>query len=191
MLVERLANLRERQTIKRKPLFFKIAPELTLAEIRHMVRIALSAKIDGFVIGNTTTERPNSLRSPNRFREGGLSGRPVFAPSTALLGRVFQESKGQLSLIGVGGIFSAEDLYEKIKAGASLCQIYTCLYYKGPHIVPTLLQGLARLLTRDGYKNVSEAVGAAHFSQTRPPVRHTAPIEFSPIPNSQPKSAVA
>lgn len=191
MLVERLANLRERQTIKRKPLFFKIAPELTSTEVRHMVVTALSAGADGFVVGNTTTERPKSLRSPSRTYEGGLSGKPLFSSSTALLRQIFQESGGRLTLVGVGGIFNAENLYEKIRAGASFCQIYTCLYYKGPHVVPTLLQGLCKLLARDGFNNVSEAVGAEHFSQTRHPTQRIPNGRPVPIGGLQPKSAVA
>jgi len=165
-LAERLSICREGfGSAKRKPLFFKIAPELSVTEIQHVVRICLETGIDGLVVGNTTSERPASLVSDNKRQAGGLSGKPIFQQSTEMLSRVFQASAGKLTLIGVGGIFSAQDLYDKIRAGASACQIYTALYYRGPHLVPTLLDGLGALLARDGYKNVRQAVGAAHFAE--------------------------
>jgi dihydroorotate dehydrogenase len=158
-LADRLANARARMLKQRKPIFFKIAPDLSVAELQHIIHATSNAGIDGLVVGNTTLDRPATLKSVDKDKEGGLSGAPIFDASTRMLSLAYQESGGKLTLIGVGGIFSVDDLYTKIRAGASLCQIYTCLYYRGPHVVPTLLEGLQHRLARDGYKSVGEAVG--------------------------------
>jgi dihydroorotate dehydrogenase len=152
------------------PLLVKIAPDLTAAECEDIAAVALATGIDGIVIGNTTVARPASLRSREAAETGGLSGKPLFAPSTAVLGDMYRLTQGRLTLVGVGGIASAEDAYAKIRAGASLVQLYTALVFAGPALVGRIKSGLAALLRRDGFANIAEAVGAdAAVSRLRTP----------------------
>ena len=113
-------------------------------------------------MSNTTVERPPDLASRHAHEAGGLSGRPLFAPSTALLADMYRLTQGRLPLIGVGGIASAADAYAKIRAGASLVQLYTALVFAGPALVRRIKSGLAALLRRDGFASIAEAVGTAH-----------------------------
>ncbi|HBS31834.1 MAG TPA: dihydroorotate dehydrogenase (quinone), partial [Parvularcula sp.] len=114
---------------------------------------------DALIVSNTTIARPASLKSPYKDETGGLSGRPLFAPSTALLREFHQSLGGRVPIIGAGGVFSAEDAYEKIRAGASLVQLYTALIYKGPALVAEIVGRLPRLLRRDGFQSLAAAVG--------------------------------
>ena len=144
------------------PLLVKIAPDLTAEECADIAAVGLATGIDGIIISNTTTARPPELRSPHANETGGLSGRPLFEPSTALLADMYRLTEGQLPLIGVGGIASAADAYAKIRAGASLVQLYTALVFAGPSLLTDIKMGLAALLRRDGFASVTEAVGADH-----------------------------
>jgi dihydroorotate dehydrogenase len=147
------------------PLLVKIAPDLAPAERADIAAVALAAGIDGIVVANTTVARPPGLRSPRASEAGGLSGRPLFEPSTALLGEMYRLTRGRLPLVGVGGVASAADAYAKIRAGASLVQLYTALVFAGPALLGQIKAGLAELLRRDGFASVSEAVGAAHLER--------------------------
>ncbi len=140
------------------PVFLKIAPDLSDAELVDIAELALTSGIAGIIATNTTITRPG-LRSRHRGETGGLSGRPLFAPSTRILARLYRLTEGRLPLIGVGGISTAEDAYAKICAGASAIQLYTALVYKGIGLVPRLAHGLDALLVRDGFTTVAEAVG--------------------------------
>lgn len=142
------------------PLLLKIAPDLTDDDKEDIASVVLDLKIDGLIATNTTIERPDFLRDSNKRETGGLSGQPVFAPSTKVLGEMYQLTKGKVPLIGVGGISNADQAYAKIKAGASLLQLYSAMIYKGPQLANDIAKELAALLKRDGYANVSEAVGA-------------------------------
>jgi len=142
------------------PLLVKLAPDLTQEDKHHIAAVALDAPVDGLIISNTTTARPDGLKSPHANEAGGLSGAPLMAPSTALLAEFFALTKGKLPLIGVGGIASAADAYAKIRAGASLVQLYTAMVFEGPGLVPAITHGLADLLRRDGFASVADAVGA-------------------------------
>lgn len=142
------------------PVFLKIAPDLTDADKADIASAALEARIGALIVSNTTIARDASLRSPYKEEQGGLSGRPLFAPSTALLKEFHASLAGRIPLIGVGGVFSAADAYAKIRAGASLVQLYTALIYKGPALVAEIVEGLPRLLKRDGFISVEAAVGA-------------------------------
>ena len=166
-LLERLISVRE-ETGCRVPLLLKIAPDLTLEERRDIAQVALEAGIDGLIVANTTVARPPDLLSRHAHEAGGLSGRPLFAPSTVLLAEMYRLTQGHLPLIGVGGIASAEDAYAKIRAGASLVQLYTALVFSGPSLVSQIKAGLADLLRSDGFRSISEAVGTA---QGAAPVR--------------------
>jgi len=145
------------------PLLVKIAPDLGDAEREDIAAVAdPSGGIDGIVIGNTTVARSPGLRSPHAGEAGGLSGLPLLAPSTALLGDIYRLTGGKIPLIGVGGIASAEHAYAKIRAGASLVQLYTALIFEGPALLGRIKSGLAELLRRDGFSTIAEAVGADH-----------------------------
>ena len=163
-LLERLIEVRE-ETGCRGPLLVKIAPDLTSEECEDIAHVALETGVDGLIVSNTTVERPPGLVSAHARQAGGLSGRPLFAPSTALLAEMYRLSQGRLPLIGAGGIASAEDAYAKIRAGASLVQLYTALVFAGPALVGQIKSGLASLLKRDGFGSVAEAVGTAPIRQ--------------------------
>jgi dihydroorotate dehydrogenase len=150
------------ETGSRAPLLVKIAPDLSSEERRDIAAVALATQIDGIVVANTTVARPPGLRSAAAAETGGLSGRPLFEPSTALLAEMFRLTEGRLPLIGVGGVASAADAYAKIRAGASLVQLYTALVFAGPGLLGRIKSGLAALLRRDGFASVTEAVGADH-----------------------------
>ena len=139
----------------------KIAPDLTPEERRDIAQVTLDTGIDGLIVSNTTVDRPPDLVSRHAHEAGGLSGRPLFAPSTALLADMYRLTQGRLPLIGVGGIASAEDAYAKIRAGASLVQLYTALVFAGPALVSEIKSGLVNLLRRDGFGSIAEAVGTA------------------------------
>lgn len=141
------------------PLLVKIAPDLTPAEQEDIASVALDLRVDGLVVSNTMAERPTGLLSQNAKEMGGLSGRPLFAASTALLAAMFRLTRGRLPLIGVGGIANAMDAYAKIRAGASLVQLYTALVFRGPALVGQIKKGLADLLRADGFASIAEAIG--------------------------------
>jgi dihydroorotate dehydrogenase len=124
--------------------------------------VAVDTGIDGLIVSNTTVERPSGLVSRHAHQPGGLSGRPLFTASTALLAEMHRLTRGRLPLIGVGGIASAADAYAKIRAGASLVQLYSALVFAGPDLVSRIKSGLAGLLERDGFGSIAEAVGTAH-----------------------------
>jgi dihydroorotate dehydrogenase len=157
-LLKRVIAARDGLSVK-APVFLKIAPDLTDVDKADIAAAALEEKIDALIVSNTTIARAASLKSSYKEERGGLSGRPLFAPSTALLKEFRQSLKGRIPLIGVGGVFSAEDAYEKIRAGASLVQLYTALIYKGPALVAQIVERLPRFLKRDGFKSIGEAAG--------------------------------
>jgi len=142
------------------PVFLKIAPDLTEAEIAEIAEAARETRVDAIIATNTTLSR-EGLKSPLRDQAGGLSGAPVFEKSTRVLARLSLLTEGKIPLIGVGGIASAEDAYAKIRAGASAVQLYTALIYQGMGLVAEIAHGLDALLARDGFGNVAEAVGTA------------------------------
>ncbi len=142
------------------PLLVKIAPDLAPGDLRDIAEAALAAGIDGLIATNTTVERASGLAGRSRSETGGLSGRPLFEPSTAVLADLYRLTEGRLPLIGVGGIAGGADAYAKIRAGASLVQLYTGLVYEGPRLVGRINRDLARLLRADGFSSVAEAVGS-------------------------------
>ncbi len=165
-LKELLTALQERreqlvaETHLTRPMLLKIAPDMGLDELELLIATARPF-VDGVIISNTTIARPSSLRSCYAAETGGLSGTPLFEASTALLAHAYRMTEGQLPLIGVGGIASAEDAYRKIRAGASLLQLYTAFIYQGPGVVSRILSGLPELLRRDGFASIGDAVGAS------------------------------
>ena len=141
------------------PVFLKIAPDLEPSEIEDIAEVALSSGISGIIATNTTKSRAG-LQSAHRDEMGGLSGAPLFEMSTRVLAQLSRLTDGKLPLIGVGGVGSAEQAYAKIRAGASAVQLYTALVYGGLSLAADIARGLDRLLARDGFFNVSEAVGS-------------------------------
>jgi dihydroorotate dehydrogenase len=145
-----------------KPLLLKVAPDLNDGQVEEIIEICLELGVDGLIVANTTIERPERLRSSSRRELGGLSGAPLFRISTELLSEFYSLSKGKLPLVGVGGISSSGQAYGKIRAGASLVQLYTGLIYEGPDLIPAMQKDLVKFLKRDGFSSISEAVGANH-----------------------------
>jgi len=147
---------------RRPPLIVKIAPDLDPHGLAAVARAATEGGADGLCAGNTTIARPDSLRSPAAANPGGLSGPALFRPSTEVLAALYRLTGGRLPLIGCGGVASGADAYAKIRAGASLVQLYTALIFGGPGLVAAICADLARLLAEDGYTHVADAVGADH-----------------------------
>lgn len=140
------------------PVFLKIAPDLTPDELSEIAEVARDTKTDAIIATNTTLER-TGLTSPHKDQAGGLSGQPLFEKSTRVLAQLSQITDGKMPLIGVGGISTAEQAYAKILAGASAVQLYTALVYGGFSLVGDVVRGLDRLLERDGFASVADAVG--------------------------------
>lgn len=148
---------------KTLPIFLKIAPDLTHEELDDVAEVANASGIAGIIATNTTLSR-DGLRSPHKDEKGGLSGQPVFEKSTRLLARL--SGLTALPIIGVGGVGSAEQAYQKIRAGASAVQLYTALVYGGITLADDIARGLDTLLARDGFANVAEAVGTGRGDWT-------------------------
>jgi len=162
-IVERVrAAIADAPRAQRPPLLVKIAPDLNAAQMTEIAAAALDLELDGLIVGNTTVARPDSLTGRHRDEAGGLSGQPLFAPSTRVLGEIYRLTQGRVPLIGVGGIGGAAEAYAKIRAGASLVQLYTALVYQGPGLIAEINTGLAEMLRRDGFSRISEAIGADH-----------------------------
>jgi dihydroorotate dehydrogenase len=147
---------------KRPPLLLKIAPDLNDEDLADIAAVALAGGLDGLIVSNTTIARPDWLRSDHVKETGGLSGAPLFVPSTAVLSRMYTLTEGKLPIIGVGGIASGSEAYAKIRAGASLVQLYSALVYEGPGLITRINRELVALLKRDGFASVADAVGADH-----------------------------
>jgi dihydroorotate dehydrogenase len=141
------------------PVFLKVAPDLEPADIDDIVEVSIARGIAAIIVSNTTISRP-PLKSRHASEAGGLSGAPLRALAQQRLVDFRKASCGTIPLVGVGGISSAEDAYARIRAGASLVQVYTALVYEGPGLARTINEGLARLLKRDGFASIADAVGA-------------------------------
>jgi dihydroorotate dehydrogenase len=140
------------------PVFLKIAPDLTPDELAQIAEVALASGLAGIIATNTTLSR-EGLKSASRGEAGGLSGAPLFEKSTRVLAQLSRITDGRLPLIGVGGISTAEQAYQKIRAGASAVQLYTAMVYEGLSLIPRIARGLDALLARNGFANVTDAIG--------------------------------
>ncbi|MGO4713146.1 quinone-dependent dihydroorotate dehydrogenase [Bradyrhizobium sp. 2TAF24] len=154
------ARDRVRKNAGETPVLLKIAPDLSLAELDDVVHVARSRHVDGMIVSNTTLARPPSLRSAQASQQGGLSGRPVFRLSTRMVAETYVRVEGAFPLIGVGGIDSGGAALMKIRAGASLIQLYSSLVYKGLGLVEEIKTDLVSVLRRTGREAISEIVGA-------------------------------
>jgi dihydroorotate dehydrogenase len=141
------------------PVFLKVAPDLEPADIDAIARIALDRKLGALIVSNTTVSRP-ALRSRHAHEGGGLSGAPLRELAQQRLRDFRKATGGALPLIGVGGIASAEHAWERIRAGASLVQLYSAMAYEGPGLAARIVRGLERLMRRDGFATIAEAVGS-------------------------------
>jgi len=145
-----------------KPILLKVAPDLEDGAIEDIATLVIDHQIDGLIVSNTTIGRREDLKSPLASETGGLSGVPLFGLSTDVLAKFYRATKGSVPLVGVGGIASADDAYRKIKAGASLLQLYSALTFQGPDMIMRLKEGLSEALVRDGFARLSDAVGIDH-----------------------------
>jgi len=150
-LIDEVSKARQKHA-KSKPLLIKISPDLSIAEKKDIADVILAknkiqTQIDGLIVSNTTTSRPCASGENSAVDEvGGLSGQPLRPLSTQAIKDMYKLTKGTIPIIGVGGVFTGEDAFEKIKAGASLVQIYTSLAYEGPPVVTTIKRQLSHLL---------------------------------------------
>ena len=157
---------------RRAPLVLKIAPDLVEDELDDIAKVCLRAKVDAIIVSNTTISRP-PLKSRHKDEPGGLSGVPLFRLSTVQLARMHAATGGRLPLIGAGGISSAEDAWQKLRAGASLLQLYSALIYHGPQLITGILQGLIDRLDEHGFSGLQEVTGSGvgEWLQGGPPVK--------------------
>jgi dihydroorotate dehydrogenase len=159
-LADLLKQVQDAIAIKPVPLLVKIAPDATDNDLDDIVAVCRDLRVDGIIVGNTTVERPASLKSARRNETGGLSGAPLMALSTEALRKTAKRVERQFPLIGTGGVGSGADAYAKIRAGATLVQLYSMLVYEGPSLVRRIKDELAALLARDGFASVADATGA-------------------------------
>jgi dihydroorotate dehydrogenase len=162
-LQQRNVELAERHAYPRsKPLLLKIAPDLSATEIESIVNVASNARIAGLIATNTTISR-DGLQTPRAeietYGAGGLSGAPLRQRADEVIALIYRMTRGQLPIIGVGGVFTAADAWEKICAGASLIQLYTGFIYEGPGVARRINEGLAEILQREGFRSLDEAIG--------------------------------
>lgn len=147
------------------PVLVKIAPDVTHEQLVDVAKVVHELKVDGIIVANTTVDRPLWLTSKERDHPGGLSGVPVRGKSTEVLRELYRLTNGKVPLIGVGGITCGADAYDKVRAGASLVQLYTSLALQGPSVVCRVKRELAELLEADGFSTIAEAVGADHRAE--------------------------
>ncbi|MFM8297854.1 MAG: dihydroorotate dehydrogenase (quinone), partial [Microcystis aeruginosa] len=164
--LDKILDILQTENQGRKPLLVKISPDLEWEDIITIIELAFSYQLAGIVATNTTTKRTGlkttilpETGKPITEEAGGISGQPLRKRSTEVIGFIYQQTQGNLPIIGVGGIFSLDDAWEKITAGASLLQIYTGWLYRGPWLVSNILQGLTEKLDANGLTNINQAVG--------------------------------
>ncbi len=161
-LDEILAALQQENSL-RKPILVKIAPDLSFEALDEILELAKTRNVSGIVATNTTVSRPqtNDSHLQKIYSEtGGLSGKPLRARSTEIIRHIYKQTRGQLPIIGVGGVFNADDAWEKFSAGASLIQIYTGMIYEGPAIAKTIVHGLICKMEREGIRDLKEIAGS-------------------------------
>jgi dihydroorotate dehydrogenase len=156
-LLDTMTDTRAR--FQHRPILLKIAPDLDEAALDEIADVVRASGIEGLIVSNTTIARP-SLKSAHANETGGLSGAPLLAPSTRVLARMRQRLNGAVTLVGVGGIASGEDAWAKIRAGASLVQLYTALVFDGPSLVARIKRDLLAAMVRDGFSSIAAATGS-------------------------------
>ncbi|WP_139492745.1 quinone-dependent dihydroorotate dehydrogenase [Brevibacillus dissolubilis] len=156
------ADALEKNGAKAKPILLKVAPDMADEHMRDVVQVAVAEGMSGIIATNTTLSREGLSNRTFAEQTGGLSGRQLTARSTAWVREIYQEVGRQVPIIGVGGIFNGDDAYEKIRAGASLIQVYTGMIYEGPGVVQAINRRLLERLKQDGFTTIQEAIGADH-----------------------------
>ena len=159
-IMQKKTDLLQR-TNKNIPIFLKIAPDLDHKELKDIADIVLQNKVDAVIISNSTISR-NNLKSNNQKEQGGLTGKPLLEISNNILSKFYKFTGGKVPLIASGGVFSAQDAYQKIKLGASMIQIYSAFIYKGFSLVEKIKKELDLLIKKDGFENINDAVGIDH-----------------------------
>ncbi len=157
-VLEKNRRLAMERSLPARPILLKIAPDLADGDVDAIAELAKAKKLAGIIATNTTIKRELASRKPSI--EGGLSGPPLSPRALELVRRLYGHLRGELPVVGVGGIRSAEDAYRRIRAGAQLIQIYTALIYEGPGLVRSIVRGLGALLRKDGYDSINRVVGA-------------------------------
>ena len=157
-LIGRLMEKRQ-SLASQVPMLLKIAPDLGDHELDDIAEVCLATGVDGLIVSNTTLARPK-LKSVESDEKGGLSGAPLFVPSTVILAKMYLRTAGQIPLIGVGGVSDGPTAWQKIRAGASLIQLYSGMVYKGPKLVWDIRRHLSDQLDRNGFKTIAEAAGS-------------------------------
>ena len=159
-LVKSLNKIKNnKENLATKAILLKIDPDMNEEQLRDIALMSLALGVDGLIISNSTIDRPTTLISSSKNEIGGLSGKPLFIKSTLVLKKMYSLTNGQIPLIGVGGISNGVECYEKIKAGASLVQLYTALVYQGPMIIKKIKNEILSCLNTDGFKNIKEVIG--------------------------------
>ena len=174
-LLARVVDARERvaQNAGPTPVLLKIAPDLSLSDLDDVVGIARSRRVDGMIVGNTTVTRPASLRETEKAKEaGGLSGRPLFALANRMLAETYVRVEGVFPLVGAGGIDSGKTALAKIRAGATLMQIYSGLVFRGLGLLAEIKSALIAALERDRQDSLKDYIGADAASVTAEPWPH-------------------
>ncbi|XP_060796866.1 dihydroorotate dehydrogenase (quinone), mitochondrial [Neoarius graeffei] len=162
-LLEQVLKARDSlQGANHPPVMVKIAPDLSQQDKQDIAEVITELSVDGLIVSNTTVSRPETLQDHNRKEVGGLSGQPLKELSTRTVREMYSLTKGKVPIVGVGGVASGQDALDKIRAGASLVQLYTALVYQGPPVVTKIKRELHELLMEQGFSSVSEAVGADH-----------------------------
>lgn len=152
----------ELNKLSKKPIFVKISPDLENKQIASIIESILKFNLDGLILTNTTTTRDSRLKSKFGTQEGGLSGLPLSELSNQKLSFAYNITNGAIPIIGVGGVFSGKDVYEKMKLGANLVQLYTSMVYEGPGLIKNINNEIEMLMNDDGIKNLSEIIGINH-----------------------------
>ena len=163
-LQERNQALAKSKSIERKPLLVKIAPDLSQADLQSIIDVAVNAGVAGIIATNTTVSRDGLATNTDKLKacgDGGLSGAPLRQRANDIISSIYRATRGTLPLIGVGGVFTAADAWEKITAGACLVQLYTGLIYEGPRVARTINEGLFEILKREGFNQLDDAIGCA------------------------------
>ncbi|KAM4630250.1 dihydroorotate dehydrogenase (quinone), mitochondrial [Polymixia lowei] len=162
-LLHRVMKERDALQGERKPpVLVKIAPDLTAQDKQDIAEVVAELGVDGLMVSNTTVSRPETLQDPQSSEVGGLSGQPLKDLSTRTVREMYSLTKGKVPIIGIGGVASGQDAMDKIRAGASLVQVYTALVYQGPPVVSKIKRELEQILKDQGFSSISEAVGADH-----------------------------
>ena len=160
-IINLIDSLQEKRDDKRSkvPIIFKISPDIEDFEIKSLCEIFLEKKIDGIILTNTTVNHKENLGSDLKYEIGGLSGKPLNAVSNKIIQKFFIQLGHNIPIIGAGGVSDGHTALEKIKSGASLLQLYTSMVYSGPYVAHKINKELSFLIKKEGYKNISEAVG--------------------------------